>query len=80
MGHPIQHYQDLGEFEYGAADQVTPMIRRVICKNPTPFTFKGTGTYLVGRGEVAVIDPGPPLESHLDDILGALEPLSLIHI
>ena len=74
MAQPIQHYQDLGEFEYGATDQVTPMIRRVICKNPTPFTFKGTGTYIVGHGQVAVIDPGPPLESHLDDILGALEP------
>ena len=78
MGQPIQHYQDLGEFEYGATDQVTPMIRRVICKNPTPFTFKGTGTYLVGRGEVAVIDPGPPLESHLDNILGALKPGEVI--
>ena len=78
MAQPIQHYQDLGEFEYGATDQVTPMIRRVICKNPTPFTFKGTGTYLVGHGQVAVIDPGPPLDSHLDDILGALEPDEVI--
>ena len=74
MATTIQHYQDLGDFDYGANDQVSPLIRRVICKNPTPFTYKGTGTYLVGQGEVAVIDPGPPLESHLDDILGALEP------
>ena len=74
MATTIQHYQDLGDFDYGASHQVTPLIRRVICKNPTPFTYKGTGTYLVGRGEVAVIDPGPPLESHLDDILSALEP------
>ena len=74
MATTIQHYQDLGDFDYGASDQVSPLIRRVICKNPTPFTYKGTGTYLVGQGEVAVIDPGPPLESHLDDILSALEP------
>ena len=73
MATTIQHYQDLGDFNYGASDQVSPLIRRVICKN-TPFTYKGTGTYLVGQGEVAVIDPGPPLESHLDDILSALEP------
>ena len=47
------------EFEYSACDQVSPLIRRVVCNNPGPFTFKGTGTYIVGRGEVAVIDPGP---------------------
>ena len=74
MATTIKHYQDLGDFDYGTSDQVSPLIRRVICKNPTPFTYKGTGTYLVGQGDVAVIDPGPPLESHLDDILSALEP------
>ena len=74
MATKIEHHHDLGDFNYGTSDQVTPLIRRVICKNPTPFTYKGTGTYLVGQGEVAVIDPGPPLESHLDDILAALDP------
>lgn len=68
----IQHYRDMGEFEYGVAIQVTPLIRRVICKNPMPFTYKGTGTYIVGTGKVAVIDPGPSLLSHADDILAAL--------
>lgn len=70
----IEHYREIGDFDYGAAIGVTPMIRRVICKNPTPFTFKGTGTYIVGHGEVAVIDAGPPLASHLDDVLAALGP------
>ena len=42
-------------------DQVSPLIRRVIANNPGPFTFTGTGTYIVGKGEVAVIDPGPDL-------------------
>ena len=65
MATTIKHYQDLGDFDYGTSEQVSPLIRRVICKNPTPFTYKGTGTYLVGQGDVAVIDPGPPLESHL---------------
>ena len=74
MATTIQHYQDLGDFDYGTCDQVTPLVRRVICKNPTPFTYKGTGTYLIGHGEVAVVDPGPPLLSHLDDILDALDP------
>ena len=50
------------------------MIRRVIARNPGPFTFTGTGTYIVGRGQVAVIDPGPDLPEHLEAILAALEP------
>jgi glyoxylase-like metal-dependent hydrolase (beta-lactamase superfamily II) len=54
------------EFEYGKVDQVSPLIRRVICNNPGPFTFKGTGTYIIGRGDgVAVIDPGPDDADHL---------------
>lgn len=70
----IEHYREMGEFEYGDVVQMTPLIRRVVCKNPTPFTYKGTGTYIVGTGNVAVIDPGPPLSSHVDDVLAALGP------
>jgi glyoxylase-like metal-dependent hydrolase (beta-lactamase superfamily II) len=62
------------QFEYGVCDQVSPLIRRVVARNPGPFTFMGTGTYIVGRGEVAVIDPGPDLSEHLEAILAALEP------
>ena len=60
-------------FEYGRPDQVSPLIRRIVARNPGPFTFTGTGTYLVGRGEVAVIDPGPDLPEHLDAIVRALD-------
>lgn len=69
----IPYVRDI-EFEYGRCDQVSPLIRRVIARNPGPFTFVGTGTYIVGRGEVAVIDPGPDLDEHLDAILAGLEP------
>ena len=62
------------QFEYGVCDQVSPLIRRVVARNPGPFTFMGTGTYIVGRGEVAMIDPGPDLPEHLEAILAALEP------
>jgi glyoxylase-like metal-dependent hydrolase (beta-lactamase superfamily II) len=61
------------DFEYGRADQVSPLIRRVIANNPGPFTFLGTGTYIVGRDEVAVIDPGPDDPAHLAAILAAVE-------
>ena len=53
-------------FRYGEPDQVSPLIRRVIAENPGPFTFTGTGTYIIGSGEVAVIDPGPHQAAHLE--------------
>ena len=60
-------------FAYGEADHVSPLIRRVIADNPGPFTFTGTGTYLVGSGEVAVIDPGPDDPAHLAALMRALD-------
>jgi glyoxylase-like metal-dependent hydrolase (beta-lactamase superfamily II) len=68
------------EVEYGAVAQVTPLIRRVVARNPSPFTFKGTGTYIIGRGKVAVIDPGPALSEHVDALLMALRGETVTHI
>ena len=68
------------DFAYGRCDQVSPLIRRVIAENPGPFTYKGTGTYIVGRGEVAVIDPGPDMPEHLDAILAAVADERVTHI
>ena len=68
------------EFSYGVADTLSPLIRRVIAKNPSPFTFHGTGTYIIGRGEVAVIDAGPDLPSHVAALLGALEGETVSHL
>src|SRR5579863_6713660 len=64
-------------FVYGQADQVSPLIRRVVANNPGPFTYLGTGTYIVGAREVAVIDPGPADVAHLDALLAALESCSV---
>ena len=61
------------EVRYGEAVRVSPLIRRVIARNPGPFTFTGTGTYIVGSGEVAVIDPGPDDPAHLQALERALE-------
>ena len=41
-------------FEYGRLEPVAPGIRRIVANNPGPFTFRGTGTYVVGEGDVAV--------------------------
>ena len=54
------------KFDYGTATAVTPLIRRVVANNPSPFTFKGTGTYVVGHGKVAIVDPGPDQQEHID--------------
>ena len=66
-------------FDYGVADQVSPLIRRVIAPNGGSFTFHGTGTYIVGHGKVAVIDPGPELPSHVEAILAALDGETITH-
>ena len=68
----IQHDRDFDP-EYGECTRLSPSIRRVVAKNPNPFTFTGTGVYLIGSGEVAVIDPGPTLPEHLDAIEAALD-------
>jgi glyoxylase-like metal-dependent hydrolase (beta-lactamase superfamily II) len=67
----ITHNRDF-EPTYHQMEQLSPLVRRVIAKNPNPFTFKGTGTYLIGNGDVAVIDPGPALAEHLDEIVAGL--------
>lgn len=67
-------------FEYGRLESVAPGIRRVVARNPSPFTFRGTGTYVVGEGEVAVIDPGPDLDEHVAALLDALSGEQVTHI
>jgi len=56
----------------GVVEDVAPGVRRILADNPGPFTFKGTLTYVVGRGKVAVIDPGPADERHIAALLDAV--------
>jgi glyoxylase-like metal-dependent hydrolase (beta-lactamase superfamily II) len=60
--------------EPGRSDRLEDGLRRVLAPNPSAMTFRGTNTYLLGEGEVAVIDPGPDDPRHLAAILAALEP------
>ena len=57
---------------YAVPEQVSPLIQRVIARNPSKFTYHGTGTYIVGTSDVVVIDPGPKMDSHRDALWGAL--------
>ncbi|WP_294531990.1 MBL fold metallo-hydrolase [uncultured Rhodoblastus sp.] len=56
----------------GRLQRVSPLVRRLVAPNPGPFTFTGTCAYIVGEGEVAVIDPGPDIDSHVESLLAAL--------
>jgi glyoxylase-like metal-dependent hydrolase (beta-lactamase superfamily II) len=75
----IPYVRDI-DIAYGRCDQVSPLIRRVTANNPGPFTFMGTGTYIVGHGEVAVIDPGPDIAEHLAAIQAAIPGERVSHI
>jgi glyoxylase-like metal-dependent hydrolase (beta-lactamase superfamily II) len=57
---------------YGHAVQLSPLVRRVIADNPSKYTYRGTGTYIIGHDDVAVIDPGPELDSHRDALNAAI--------
>jgi glyoxylase-like metal-dependent hydrolase (beta-lactamase superfamily II) len=65
-------FQPLDGVVYGRVDQVAPMLRRVVAANPSKFTYRGTGTYIVGSGQVAVVDPGPDLDTHREALHAAL--------
>ena len=60
--------------EYGVPVEVAPGVRRITCRNPSPYTFTGTQSYLVGEGNLALIDPGPASAEHLDALIAALRP------
>ena len=70
------------EFEpqYGELVRVSPLISRIVARNPGPFTFRGTGVYIVGHDEVAVIDPGPDLPEHIEALKRALAGKRVTHI
>lgn len=67
-------------FEYEKPAQVSPLIRRIVANNPGPFTYFGTGVYVIGQGEVAVIDPGPDMPEHIDALVEALKGETVTHI
>lgn len=64
----------------GVVDEVVPGVRRVLCNNPSPFTFSGTVSYIVGKGNVAIIDPGPVNEAHTQALLDAVRGETVTHI
>jgi glyoxylase-like metal-dependent hydrolase (beta-lactamase superfamily II) len=64
----------------GVIEEVAPGVRRILVDNPSPFTFKGTLSYIVGRGKVAIIDPGPLDTKHIETLLAAVRGETVTHI
>src|SRR5579859_4573317 len=64
----------------GVVHEVVPGVRRILVDNPSPFTFKGTLSYIIGRGKVAIIDPGPLDARHADALLDAVRGETVTHI
>ena len=65
---------------HGEAVEMVPGLQRVVCKNPSPFTFHGTNSYLLGEDRVAVIDPSPPDEAHFEALIKAIDGRTVSHI
>jgi len=76
MAVPFVHEQSVS---YGIATEVSPLVRRVVADNPSAFSYHGTGTYIVGRGEVAVVDAGPADPCHVEAILRATRNETITH-
>ena len=64
----------------GKPEQVMPGVRRLLCNNPSPFTFKGTVSYIIGEGKVAIVDPGPDDPAHIAALLDAVRGETVTHI
>ena len=66
--------------EHGKAVEVTPNIQRITAPNESAFTYRGTNTYILGSDSVAVIDPGPAIDSHFELLLETLKGRTVSHI
>ena len=76
---PIDHIREF-EPAYGRLVGISPLVRRLVARNSGPFTAWGTGTYVIGHGEVAVIDPGPLDADHIDGLIAALAGERITHL
>ena len=77
---PALRFNRCLDFQYGVLETVAPSVRRMIARNPSPFTFHGTGTYVVGHGRVAIVDPGPALDEHIEALVHGLRGETVTHV
>ena len=67
------YYNKNFKANYDAIEDIDGNVKRLLAKNPSPFTFHGTGTYIIGYDDLAVIDPGPLVETHIFNLLKLLK-------
>jgi glyoxylase-like metal-dependent hydrolase (beta-lactamase superfamily II) len=80
MGEGDLSFDGADDAVVGEVARVSPLVRRLIANNPSPFTFTGTCSYIVGAGSVAIIDPGPLDDAHVEALLRAVRGESVGHI
>jgi len=68
------------DLEPDRVKEVAPQVRAIVANNPGPFTFKGTVSYIIGRGNVAILDPGPADDAHIAALLDAVRGETVTHI
>jgi glyoxylase-like metal-dependent hydrolase (beta-lactamase superfamily II) len=68
------------DIEPDTVTEIAPRVRAVVANNPGPFTFKGTMSYIIGRGKVAILDPGPDDDAHIEALLDAVRNETVTHI
>jgi len=78
MGYDIPFRKHM-RFEYGVLETVSPLVRRLVARNPNHFTYYGTVTHVIGHGKVAIIDAGPDQPEHVRALLDALEGEDITH-
>jgi glyoxylase-like metal-dependent hydrolase (beta-lactamase superfamily II) len=64
----------------GVVDDIAPGVRRILVNNPSPFTFTGTLSYIIGRGKVAILDPGPANAAHIAALVDAVRGETVTHL
>src|SRR5580700_6639670 len=64
----------------GKVKEIAPQVRALVADNPGPFTYKGTVSYIIGRGKVAILDPGPDDDAHIGALLDAVRGETVTHI
>jgi len=74
------HFDTDFDPHHGELTEVSPLLRRMVCANESKFTFRGTATYVIGRGDVAVVDPGPDDDTHLSALLLSLRDETVSHV
>lgn len=76
---PIPFVKDFDP-DYGTAVTLNPQVRRLTVHNPSPFTFTGTNSYIIGSDTLAIIDPGPEDDAHFKNLLRATAGHTISHI